>query len=93
MAPKWRSVGQALGLRPDVLNRIESDHYVVEHRLRETILLWLKNTDSVGPPSWKLLVAAVAHPAGVNDSVLAAHIAKKHNGEHNSSFNHACTCI
>ena len=96
LAPKWKSVGLALHLRPDVLNQIESDHYNVNDCLRETILLWLKryyHTDRFGPPSWKLLVAAVGHPAGGNDPALAALIAEKHNREHNSSFNHACTCI
>ena len=38
-------------------------------------------------------MAAVAHPAGGCHLRLATQIAKEHNGEHNSSFNHECIVI
>ena len=39
------------------------------------------NTTRFGVPSWKLLVAAVAHPAGGNNRALAEQIAKKYCGK------------
>ena len=83
VAHKWKGLGKALRLRPSVLNRIEADRPDVNSCLVEVLTEWLQqayNTDRFGLPSWKLLVAAVAHPAGGNDHALARQIAEKHNG-------------
>ena len=83
VAYNWRGVGNALRLHPDLLKGIEADHSDVKRRLERVLTEWLKkayNTTRFGPPSWQLLVAAVAHPAGGNDRALAEEIAKRHNG-------------
>jgi hypothetical protein len=84
VAPNWRGVGLALRLHPDVLNRIEADcrGYGVERCLEKTLSQWLQkayDTARYGQPSWQLLVAAVADPAGGNNRALAEQIAANHN--------------
>ena len=84
VAHNWRGVGRALRLHPDLLDRIEANTMDVERCLERALSEWLKkayNTARFGAPSWKLLVEAVAHPAGGNDCALAERIAKKYNGE------------
>ena len=79
VAHNWRGVGRALRLHPDLLNRIGADH-----RLEGVLTEWLKreyDTTRFGLPSWQLLVAAVAHPAGGKDHALAGQIAGRHNGK------------
>ena len=83
MAHNWRGVGRALRLHPDLLNRIEADYSDVKSRLERVVTEWLKksyDTNRFGQPSWQLLVAAVAHPAGGNNRALAEQIAGRHNG-------------
>ena len=53
---------------------------------------WLKkacncNNSRFRPPSWKLLVAAIAHPAGGNDRAHAEKIAVKNGKCCNISLN------
>ena len=84
VASNWKDVGLALRLDPDTLNEIEADCKNVKNCLREVLAKWLKklyNTSRYGPPSWKLLVAAVGHPAGGNNLALAEKIAERHNGK------------
>ena len=84
MAHNWRGVGRALRLHPDLLNRIEANTTDVESRLERVLSEWLKreyDTTRFGLPSWQLLVAAVAHPAGGKDHALAGQIARRHNGK------------
>ena len=87
VAYKWKGVGGALRLHPDLLNTIQADHPTnVKECLSAVLTEWLKknyNTSRYGPPSWKLLVAAVANPAGGNDCALAEQIAKKFDGKCN----------
>ena len=74
----------ALRLHPDLLNRIEANTTSVESRLEKVLTEWLQkayDTTRFGQPSWQLLVAAVAHPAGGNNHALAEQIAGRHNGE------------
>ena len=83
VAPNWRGLGEALRLRPAVLRTIEADKSDCRSRLREALTEWLQqayNTERFGPPSWKMLVAAVAHPSGGNNNALAQQIASKYNG-------------
>ena len=81
---RWKGLGKALRLRPPVLSRIEADRRDSESRLEEVLTEWLQqayNTDRFGPPSWKQLVSAVAHPGGGNNPALAQQIAENHNGK------------
>ena len=84
MAHKWKKVGLALRLDPNLLDQIEAKKNEVEENLSDTLKEWLKksyNTESYGDPSWKLLVDAVAHPFGGKDRALALQIAPKYNGK------------
>ena len=83
VAPRWKTMGLALKLKPYVLDLIEENRTNVESRLLNVLTEWLNkayNTARLGDPSWKLLVEAVAHSAGGNNRALAETIAKKHNG-------------
>ncbi|CAI8040242.1 hypothetical protein GBAR_LOCUS22432 [Geodia barretti] len=82
VAHKWKKVGLALRLDPDLLDRIEAEKNDIKNNLLETLKEWLKksyDTESFGDPSWKLLVDAVAHPFGGEDRALAMEIAAKYN--------------
>ena len=87
LAHNWKGVGEALRLHPDLLSRIQANHPTdVTECLSAVLTEWLKkayNTSRFGPPSWKLVVAAVANPAGGNDRSLADQIALKYNGKCN----------
>ena len=51
--------------------------------LREGLALWLEgayDTKQHGPPSWRMLVAAVDNSSGGNNPALALEIAEKHKG-------------
>ena len=73
----------ALRLKPALLSRIQANHPTdVIACLTKALAEWLNmsyNTSRFGPPSWKLLVAAVADPAGGNNHALAERIAQKYN--------------
>ena len=91
MAYRWRKIGLALRLDPDLLNRIRGNHTDVEDCLEDVLTNWLKKAYDVtrfGAPSWKLLVEAVAHRAGGNDRALAERIAGKYKG----TCKYRCTC-
>ena len=94
VAHRWKALGKALRLRPNLLNRIEADCPDVNSRLVKVLTEWLQqayNTDRFGLPSWKLLVSAVAHPAGGNNHALARRIAEKHNGTINYRIQYNCS--
>ena len=86
----WKPLGEALRLRPPILDRIEVDHQQDSRRcLSEMVTEWLNqsyNTQRFGLPSWKMLVEAVAHRNGGNNQALATIIANKYNGQSVSSF-------
>ena len=93
VAHKWKGVGMALGLHPDLLDKIKAEQLDSNSCLGEVLSEWLKrmyDTTSHGLPSWKLLVAAVAHPLGGNNRALAERIAKKYNGNCNKQSMHVC---
>ena len=84
VAPKWKALGLALRLQPGILHVIESNRLDPNDCLTDVLTKWLQqhyNTERFGLPSWKMLVDAVAHPAGGNNSDLAQHIATKYNGK------------
>ena len=81
---KWKGLGLAMGIRLPVLDKIETDRQDSESRLMQVLSQWLQqayNTKCFGPPSWKVLVSAVAHPIGGNSPALAQQIAHRHNGK------------
>ena len=86
VAHNWKGVGEALRLKPALLRRIQANHPTdVTECLSAVLAEWLKkayNTTRFGPPSWKLLVAAVADPAGGNDRALAERIVQRHKGKY-----------
>ena len=84
VAYNWRSIGEALRLKPGLLNIIKANNLDVRGCLTDVLTEWLQkayDTTRFGPPCWKLLVAAVAHRAGGNNHALAEQIAKKYNGK------------
>ena len=96
VAHNWRGVGRALRLHPHLLNRIEANTTNVETRLEKTLSEWLKreyDTTRFGLPSWELLVAAVAHPAGGKNHALAGQIAGRHNGKWRDSAPLYVACL
>ena len=82
---RWKELGLALRLRPAVLKTIGTRETDPSSRLIEVLTEWLQqnyNTDCFGPPSWKLLVDAVAHRRGGSNPALARQTAANHNGEY-----------
>ncbi|CAI8046505.1 hypothetical protein GBAR_LOCUS25733 [Geodia barretti] len=82
VAAKWKGLGLAFGLHPGTLDTVKANCHDVEDCLREVLTQWLNKVDNTrrfGAPSWQLLVAAVAHPAGGNNPALALTIAHNHN--------------
>ena len=85
---KWKSIGKALRLKPSVLESIEADCRDVKSSMDKVLTKWLNqsyNVSRFGPPSWKLLVAAVAHPNGGDNRALAERIAQKYNGKYDGN--------
>ena len=83
VASHWRELGLALKLRPHVLEEIKANEQDVRSRQTQVLTKWLEqcyNTGRFGPPSWRLLVDAVAHPVGASNPALAQKIADRHNG-------------
>ena len=85
VAHRWKNIGLALKLDPNLLERIQSrNHRDVLTYLSDILTEWLQkayNTTRFGDPSWELLVEAVAHRAGGNNPALAQDIALKYNGK------------
>ncbi|CAI8051514.1 hypothetical protein GBAR_LOCUS28198 [Geodia barretti] len=97
VAHKWKKVGLALRLHPNLLRRIEAKKNDVEDNVSDVCEEWLKksyDTESFGDPSWKLLVDAVAHPAGGKDVPLPWRLLPSTMCQlHNSRTNLTCTSI
>ena len=84
VAHNWKGLGMALKLRRTVLSGIEADLPDSASRLEQVLTEWLQQAFDIerfGPPSWKQLVSAVAHPIGGNNPALAQRIAHRHNGK------------
>lgn len=80
VADKWESIGEALRLSPDLLEKIAANNKDEKRRLKTVLTEWLNqsyNVSRFGPPSWNLLVEAVAHPDGGDNRALAEKIAQK----------------
>ena len=82
VANKWKSIGLAYRLTPDLLNTVGTKENVTDCLL-EVLTQWLKKTYNIeqfGEPSWKLLEKAVNDSAGGSDRALAEPIVQKHQG-------------
>lgn len=90
VAAKWRSIGIALQLKPDVLQSIDT-RYNGDPRacLSWMVMEWLMrnyNVEKFGEPTWQGLLEAVGHPAGGANMALTRRIAMKHKAEGLSSW-------
>ena len=84
LSGKWRSMCCALRLRAAEEDAIASKYPSnPSDCLREVLTKWLQKGyyyQKHGSPTWRMLVEAVAHPAGGNYVALAEEIARKHQG-------------
>ena len=90
VAAKWKSIGSALRLKPDDLEKIDEQHSGVPTACLISIVTeWLKrnyNVKKFGEPTWQWLVEAVDDPAGGANTALAREIAKRHKAGGMSSY-------
>ena len=92
MASRWYDIGLFLGYKNSTLDSIKSKGQDVHELLRNMIIEWLKmsyNVERFGPPSWRRIVEAVRANSGGKNPALADILARKYNGEHNTSM-YAC---
>ena len=82
VSAKWRSIGIALRLKPDILDGIKAeDGGDPPACLTATVTEWLKrnyNVKRFGEPTWQKLVEVVADPTGGANMALARDMARKH---------------
>ena len=85
LAGRWPSISFALRLLPSEKDTIaRSCRDIPGDCLREVLSKWLQrcyDTTRHGPPTWHVLVAAVANSAGGDNPGLAREIARNHPGE------------
>lgn len=78
IASRWAHIGDALRLRPHVLETIKTNRRDAEGCLIDVLSKWLKKADKTTciseDPSWEVLVEAVANPAGGDNPALAERI-------------------
>ena len=85
LAGRWPSICIVLRLLPsdrDTIARGCRD--VPRDCLMEVFIKWLQrcyDTKKYGPPTWRMLVAAVGNSAGGDNPGLAKQIARSHQGE------------
>ena len=82
ISAKWRSVGIALRLKPNILDGIKAENGGDPPAcLTSTVTEWLNknyNVKRFGEPTWKALVNAVGDPAGGANMALARDMATRH---------------
>ena len=82
LAGRWPSISFALRLLPSDKDTIARGcHDIPGDCLREVLSKWLQrcyDTNRHGPPTWQVLVAAVANSAGGDNPGLAKQIAENH---------------
>ena len=85
LAGQWPSISFALRLLPSDKDTIaRSCRDIPGDCLREVLSKWLQrcyDTTRHGPPTWRMLVAAVANSAGGDNPGLARGIARSHPGK------------
>ena len=90
VSASWRSIGIALRLPTDILNRIDAEnHGKPIDCLTSMATEWLKKNyykvEKFGEPTWQWLEEAVGEPAGGADMALARKIASRHKAGGRSS--------
>ena len=81
IADKWYRFGKALYLKPNKLNSFKATQKDPKDCLSDSLLEFLKKNydwEKYGVPSWKLVVIALAHKSGGDDTALALHVANNH---------------
>ena len=82
VSAKWRSIGIALRLKPNVLDGIKAENNGDPLAcLASTVTEWLNgnyNVKRFGEPTWQALVKAVGDPAGGAHMALARDMATRH---------------
>ena len=82
VAAKWKNIGIALRLNPDILDSIQAGNSNNPQACLSSMLTeWLKgnyNVKRFGEPTWKWLVDVVGDPAGGEYMALARGIASRH---------------
>ena len=85
VSAQWKSIGIALRLNPNILDRIQADNSRDPSAcLTSMVAHWLErnyNVERFGEPTWKILVNAVANPAGGANMALARDMARRHKTE------------
>ena len=89
LSGRWSDMCLALRLPPSDQSEISTAYLGnPEECLQAVLVKWLKkgyNYQKFGSPTWRMLVEAVADPAGGNDSALANFLTQKHQGMHSKS--------
>ena len=87
VAAKWKSLGQALRVRPAEMDTISATHNNDPTEcLRDVLKAWLQqhyDTRRFGQPSWRMLCQAVHRPVGGNNPALAMKIADQKHTSYN----------
>ena len=82
VSAKWRSIGIALRLKPNILDGIKAENSGDPPAcLTSTLTEWLNrnyNVKRFGEPTWQALVKAVGDPAGGANMALARDMARRH---------------
>ena len=82
VSAKWKSLGIALRLKPNILDGIKAENSGDPIAcLTSTVTEWLNrnyNVKRFGEPTWRRLVEAVGDPAGGANMSLARDIAGRH---------------
>ena len=81
IADKWYRFGKALYLTPEKLNLLKTAQRDPKDCLSDSLLEFLKKNydwEKYGVPSWRLIVIALAHKSGGDDTALALRVAKNH---------------
>ena len=82
VSAKWRSIGIALRLKPNILDAIETRYSGDPPAcLTSTLTEWLNknyNVKRFGEPTWQAMVKAVGDPAGGANMALARDMARRH---------------
>ena len=82
VATRWKSIGTALGLKPGLLEDIQTGNGGDPRAcLSWVVMAWLRRNYKVrrfGEPTWQSLTEAVGHPEGGANTALARSIAARH---------------
>ena len=82
VSAKWRSIGIALRLKPNILDGIETRYSGDPPAcLTATVTEWLNrnyNVKRFGEPTWQALVNTVSDAAGGANMALARDMARRH---------------